>query len=144
MSDTTDFAKAIAGVPLFEGLSKRQLASVAHVCFESVYSPGDVIVKEGDRNAEHMVVLTSGEVDVTVKGKMMANLGPGAVVGEMALLDGLPRSASVTATTEVRAIVLYRTAFQAILEEVPGMYSKLLATLSQRLREKDQQLAALS
>jgi CRP-like cAMP-binding protein len=143
MSDASEFAKVIATVPLFEGLSKRQLASIAHVCFEAVYSPGDIIVREGDRTAEHMVVITEGTAEVTHKGKNLTTLGAGEVVGEMALLDGLPRSASVTAETDVRAIVLYRSAFQALLEEVPGMYARLLTTLSKRLRAQDERLASL-
>jgi len=143
MSDASEFAKVIATVPLFEGLSKRQLASIAHVCFEAVYSPGDVIVREGDRTAEHMVVITAGTAEVTHKGKSLTTLGAGEVVGEMALLDGLPRSASVTADTDVRAIVLYRSAFQTLLDEVPGIYARLLTTLSKRLRAQDERLASL-
>lgn len=143
MSDASEFAKVIATVPLFEGLSKRQIASIAHVCFEATYAPGDVIVREGDRTAEHMIVITDGTASVTHKGKPLSTLGPGEVVGEMALIDGLPRSASVTAESAVRAIVLYRSAFQTLLEDVPGMYERLLITLSKRLRAQDERLASL-
>lgn len=140
----SDVAQAVASVSLFADLSKRQIINVSHLCFEAVFEPGDTIVKEGDTSTGHMLIITSGTGAVTIGDKEMGTVGPGDVVGEMALFDGLPRSASVTANEEVRAVVLYRSAFTNMLEEHPVIALKLLATLSKRLREKDARLAALS
>lgn len=137
------FVEALSGVPLFRGLTKRQLTSIARVCFEASYSSGDTIVREGERDAQHMVVITAGEGQVLRDGRQVATVSAGDVVGEMALVDGMPRSASVVAATEVAAIVLYRTAFIKLIDEIPEITLRLLAALSKRLRDSDERAATL-
>jgi CRP/FNR family transcriptional regulator, cyclic AMP receptor protein len=135
--------EALGRVPLFSGLTKRQLSRIADLCFEADYGPGDVILREGEREAQHMAVITQGSAGVVAKGRTITSVGPGDIVGEMALLDGMPRSAAVVAETPVSAIVLYRTAFTHLLETVPTMYPRLLVSLAQRLRACDHRASTL-
>jgi CRP/FNR family transcriptional regulator, cyclic AMP receptor protein len=139
----SEFADVIAGVPLFSGLTKRQLNSVARLCFAAEYHAGDTIVREGEPDAKHMVVLTEGTARVIQGGRELATVGGGEVIGELALLDGLPRSASVVAETDVTAIVLYGTAFRKLLDDIPAISGQLLVALSRRLRERDERSATL-
>jgi CRP/FNR family transcriptional regulator, cyclic AMP receptor protein len=139
----SEVTEVIARVPLFSGLTKRQQSSVARLCFEARYEPGDTILREGERDAQHMIVLIDGTANVTQKGKALASVGAGEVIGEMALLDGRPRSASVIADTAVTGIVLYGTAFHKLLEEIPAINARLLTALAQRLRDRDERTAAL-
>jgi CRP/FNR family transcriptional regulator, cyclic AMP receptor protein len=138
-----EFADAIAGVPLFAGLTRRQVNGVARLCFAAEYTAGDTIVREGDRDAKHMVVLTAGTAKVIRNGREIAAVGSGEVIGELALLDGMPRSASVVADTDVTAIVLYGTAFKKLLDDIPAIAHQLLVALSRRLRERDERSATL-
>lgn len=142
-SQHAEFADVIAGVPLFAGLTRRQLNSVARLCFAAEYAAGDTIVREGERDAKHMVVLTAGTAKVIQKGREIAVVGSGEVIGELALLDGMPRSASVVADTDVAAIVLYGTAFRKLLDDIPAIGHHLLVALSRRLRERDERSATL-
>lgn len=138
-----DLVEMLGRVPLFSGLTKRQLRRVADICFAADYEPGDAILREGERDAQHMAVITQGSANVVAKGRAITTVGPGDIVGEMALLDGRPRSATVVAETPVTAVVLYRTAFTGLLEELPSMYPALLVSLAQRLRACDDRTAAL-
>jgi CRP/FNR family transcriptional regulator, cyclic AMP receptor protein len=129
----------LEGVPLFGSLTKRQLRAVAGECSGVAYEPDDVIVKELD-TGQHLVCLVSGGAKVVRNGRTIARLAAGDVVGEMALLDGEPRSASVVATEPTTGIALYQTAFRKLLADHPTMCSKLLLSMSARLRESDKRL----
>lgn len=130
----------LGGVPLFANLTKRQLKAVAKVCIEVGYEPGHVVLKELDVG-QHLVVITSGTAKVIRGGRTLATVGTGDVIGEMALIDGEPRSAAVTADSVVEGIVIYRTAFLKLLDEHPTMCSKLLLAQTARLRELDKKAA---
>lgn len=128
---------------LFAELTHKQLNAVAKVCFEQHFEPGDVIVRENDYGAK-MVTLLSGTAHVVSKGRKIATVGTGDAVGEMSLIDGHPRSASVVADTAVDAIELYGTAFRKLLDDIPAMAKKLLLAQTARVRELDRRAAALS
>ncbi len=130
----------LEGIPLFARLTKRQLKAVAKVCTEVHYEPGKVILKELD-SGQHLVIVTSGTAKVIRGGRTLATIRPGDVVGEMAIIDGEPRSATVTADSEVGGIAIYRTAFRRLLDEHPTMCSKLLLAQTSRLRELDKRAA---
>jgi CRP/FNR family transcriptional regulator, cyclic AMP receptor protein len=129
----------LEGVPLFSSLTKRQLRAVAGECSEVAYEPDDVIVKELD-TGQHLVCIVGGGAKVVRNGRTIARLAAGDVVGEMALLDGEPRSASVVATEPTTGIALYQTAFKKLLADHPTMCAKLLLSMSARLRESDKRL----
>lgn len=124
----------LADVPFFAGWTRSELAAVDKVADEVTYRPLEQLIKQGTQGYEFLVVL-EGEVDVVVDGHVVASLGPGDHVGEMALLDGSPRSASVIAKTEVRALLVGSQAFRALVDEVPSLDRRLLVSLTARLRQ---------
>lgn len=107
------------------------------------HAKGATLLREGDgRDANEMLLLLDGEVSVDAGtaapggGMPIASLGPGSVIGEVALLDGLPRSAQVTAVSPVRAAVLSRQALQHMLDNQPRVAAKLMIGLAQRIAER--------
>ena len=128
----------LEGLPLFARLTKRQLKAVAKVSSDVRYEPGTVILKELD-SGQHLVIMSLGTAKVVHGGRVLATVGPGDVIGEMAIIDGEPRSATVTADSVVEGIAIYRTAFLRLLEEHPTMCWRLLLAQTARLRELDKQ-----
>jgi CRP/FNR family transcriptional regulator, cyclic AMP receptor protein len=138
----TELEAALRSTPLFSGLSKRQLGSVAKLCFERTYAEGDVLVRQAD-TGQLMAALVAGRARVERDGKRLGTVSAGDVVGEMSLIDGLPCSASVVAETSVEAIVLHRTAFRKLLQEAPSLTAQLLVAQTARVRELDRRVAAI-
>jgi CRP-like cAMP-binding protein len=122
----------IKAVPLFEHCSKGELAQIAQIADEIHLRQGKVLITEGERGREFFVI-ASGEVEVTRQGKRLATLGPGDFVGEMALLSKVPRSATVSATSEVDVLVITDRAFAGLLEKVPSLWPKLAQALAERV-----------
>lgn len=138
----SEVSEVIRAVPLFSQLTKGQLRSVATQCVQEEYEAGKEILKQFEE-AQLMVAITGGSAKVVRDGRTIAQVGPGDVVGEMALIDGMRRSAAVVSETPVEAIVLHRTAFLKLLQENPSLSVKLMASLSARLREANKRLSAL-
>jgi CRP/FNR family cyclic AMP-dependent transcriptional regulator len=136
--------EAIVRAPIFQHLSRSSLESVAKSAKVQKFAPGDILVKEG-ADAVSFFVIVNGEAEA-VKGLG----GDGAVVleklkqldffGEMALLDGFPRSASVRAVTDCECIVLVRWDFLALIRTNPQVALDILPVLSRRLRDLDNKL----
>lgn len=91
------------------------------------------MTRQGDIGREAFIIVT-GSAEVLRDGNRIAELGPGDVVGELSLLDGGPRSATVVTTAETDVLVLTRPAFNAVLDEMPTLAHRLLVTLARRLR----------
>lgn len=127
-------------VPLFANLTQRQLKAVAKACTEVHHEDGATIMRELE-DGQQMLAITSGTAAIVRNGRTVARVGKGDVVGEMSLIDGYPRSASVVARSEVEGVVIYGTAFRKLLDEHPSMTQKLLLAQTERLRETDRQLA---
>ncbi len=130
-------------VPLFSGLSEEGLNSLAAVSRVFTLPEGDEIIEEGAELFEEddgLYLLVDGTVEVRkgavagVGGHVVAQFGRGEFFGEMSLLDGQPRSASVFATSEVLCLVLNRADLQRQLRNDPEIALKMLAVLSRRLR----------
>jgi len=132
----TDYLDQLARVPLFTGLSKRDLQRVAKVSEEVSVEPGRVIVDQGRTGHEFFMIL-DGKASVRKNSRKTADLGPGQYFGELALLDRGPRSATVVAETPMTLLVLGQREFSGVLDEVPSMAHKMLATMAGRLREAD-------
>jgi len=132
----------LAHVDLFAGLDKKELRHIANSCQERKFPAGSVLMQQGDTGAG-LFVITSGHVKVTQATdpdraeENLRTMGPGEVLGEMALLDDLPRSATVTAVDDVTALLLPIWEFRTILHSNPDIAVKLLATLSHRLRKAE-------
>jgi CRP/FNR family cyclic AMP-dependent transcriptional regulator len=134
----------LAHVDLFGGLDKRELRHVGSSCQERTFPSGSVLMQQGDTGAG-LFVITAGHVKVTRATdpdraeEDLRTMGPGEVLGEMALLDDLPRSATVTALDNVTALLLPIWDFRTMLRDNPEIAVKLLATLSSRLRKAESQ-----
>lgn len=128
----------LRSVPLFTGCSKRELQSILKAGDEIVMTAGTLIVDQGQMGREAFVLL-DGEVVVRRNGRKVTNLGPGAVIGELSLLDHGPRTASVICETDCTLFVLDQRHFQKAIEQNPGIAMKLLATIAGRVREVDRQ-----
>ncbi len=132
----TDYLSHLANVPLFAGLSKRDLQRVGKVSEEVDVDAGRLIVDQGRTGHEFFLIL-DGAAAVKKNGRKTATLGKGQYFGELALLDRGPRSASVVAETPMTLLVLGQREFTGVLDEVPAMAHKMLATMAGRLRDAD-------
>ena len=129
----------LAAVPLFNSCSKKELGMIAKATTEMSFPDGTELMKQ-DQSAREAFVLTEGTVLVKRNGRKVAELGPGAVLGEMGLLDKGPRTATVIAQGPVDALVLGPREFAGLLDEVPSISHKLLKALASRVRELDAQV----
>lgn len=128
-------------VPLFADLSARQLALVASRAEELQAGTGRRLATQ-DQPGRHLYIIVTGAVDVVRDGRTIAHLGPGDHFGEMSLLDGGPRSASVVTTAPSTLLGLTAAAFRSLLEENPTVALGLLKALSLRLRAADAAILA--
>ena len=126
--------QALKGASLFEGLSRKELAQLARVSEDLEVEPGEVLCKEGEIGHEFFVIV-EGSVKVTRKGRTVASRVSGDFVGEIALLEEMPRTATVTTETPVRLFVLTRKDFRHLLDENPSVERKVLRALARRLAE---------
>ena len=130
----TDLLKS---VPLFEHCSRRELGKIAGITDEIAVDNGKVLITEGDRGREFFVII-SGEVEVRRKGRKLATLGPGTYFGEIALLSQQPRTATVTALTPLRVLVIADRAFVGLLDEMPELWLKVARSLAERVAADEQ------
>ena len=124
----------LKSVPLFQGLSKGELKDVASQAREELYSPGQDIITEGQSGGPFFCI-TEGRAEIFVGGKKIGDYGPGSSFGEMALLEGGKRSATVRAETHVKALAITSWNFLALLQDNWDLTKKILVTLSQRVRD---------
>jgi CRP/FNR family cyclic AMP-dependent transcriptional regulator len=136
-----DKLEVLSKVPLFSGLSKRQLGFVARGAQEVEVAAGDVVLRQGGLGLE-LIAILEGSARVERDGKQIARLGRGHFFGEMSLIDRRTRSATVTAETPMKLLVVQSRYFSSLLDAVPGLQKKILLTLCERLRVADQELAA--
>lgn len=122
----------IANVPLFGELSKRDLAKIASVADEIDFRTGKVLTREGKRGREFFILL-EGEADVRRRGKKLATRGAGDFFGEIALVSNVPRVATVTTISPVRALVITDRDFRSLLRSSPPIALKVLEAVAQRL-----------
>ena len=120
-------------VPLFEGLTKRELREVMGAAKEVEFPPGATIVEKG-LLAEDFYLIVSGEAELAVPGRKRSALGPGDHFGEISVLDGGPRSATIRAVTRVWTLRLDREAFLDLLSRHPSIAQKVLVETARRLR----------
>ena len=132
----SDRFDALRKVPLFSGLSRRHLDLIARHADEVTLSAGNVLARQGERGLEFLLIV-DGSARVERDGKRIARLAAGDFFGEMSLIDGKPRTATVTAETPVTLLVIHRRVFSELLDTVSGLRKKVMLTLCERLREAD-------
>jgi CRP-like cAMP-binding protein len=123
---------ALKRVPLFEGLSKKELTEVASASEDIALQPGAVLVKEGGL-AREFFVLIDGTVEVTRNGKKIDERSGGDFVGEMGLISHQKRNATVTAKTPVRCFILTSRDFRRTLDDNRSIERKVLLALAERV-----------
>jgi CRP-like cAMP-binding protein len=128
-----DWLRSLAEVPLFHGLSKRHLRRIAKLARIRRFSSGSALVRAGDPGRSFYILL-DGNAKVVRAGGRPRRLGVGDYFGEMALIDGAPRSADVVAEGEVLALTVDRSGFTKLLRTEPALTQALLRTLAERLR----------
>lgn len=129
----SDIATKLGQVPIFSGCSKRELTLIARAAKEVVHKEGTLIAREGERGIGLFMIL-EGECWVSIGGRTKAKLGPGDFFGEVALLDGGPRTATVSAVTQVKLIGITGWVFRGLLMEHPSIALKTLEAVAGRLR----------
>jgi CRP-like cAMP-binding protein len=123
----------LAGVPIFEGLSKKELSQIAGAAKQVTHREGAVLAREGQSGVGFFMIL-EGTAGVRVGERQRSKLGAGDFFGEISLLDGGPRTATVTADTEVTTLGLTPWDFKRLVESSPAIASKMLKVMAQRLR----------
>jgi CRP-like cAMP-binding protein len=119
-------------VPLFAGLSRDELAEVASVTDELNLPDARELTREGESGKE-FVVLVEGEADVIRDGALVAGLGPGDFLGEIALVTGEPRTATVRTRGPARVLVMSAQAFRTLLHDVPSIQTSVLMAVATRI-----------
>lgn len=128
-----DVITRLKQVPLFSSCSKRDLETIARVVKDVHHKAGTVIAREGEPGIG-LFVIHDGTAEVTIGGSKKATLGPGEFFGEIALLDGGPRTATVTAASDVELLGLTEWVFRGLLQEHPQIAVKTLQSMASRLR----------
>lgn len=123
-------------VPLFRGLSRKQIETIGRQADSLQVEAGHTLVREGEHGEEFFIVL-HGKVSVSCQGKEVATLGEGDFFGELALFDPAPRDATVTALAPTEVLVVGSQRFQPLLQDVPLLAKKVTAHLARRVREAD-------
>ena len=132
-----DKIERLKEVPLFEACSRRQLRRVAKIARVFDVAADTVLTRAGEPGDEFFLII-DGTARAEVSAEKRVPLHPGEFFGEMSLLDGGPRSATVVADTPVRLLVISRRHFSVLLKDVPGLTQTLLVTLSKRVRQAEE------
>lgn len=136
MASKKQHLETLSQVALFSACSKKELERVAKASDEVTMTAGTMIIDQGQAGREAFVVV-EGDVAVKRNNRKVATLGPGAVVGEMSLLDKGPRTATVVCATECTLLVIDQRRFGGVVADIPAIANKLLASLAGRIRELD-------
>ena len=120
-------------VPLFRGMTDRSFDAIAGLASEADYATGDDLVRQG-APGEEFIIIVSGRARVDRDGRTLRELGPGDFLGEIALVDGSARTATVTALAPIHALVIQREAFLDLIERIPVFRLEILNALTERIR----------
>jgi CRP-like cAMP-binding protein len=131
----------LAQVPLFAALSRRHLKKLAEHADLVSFRARETIVKTGQPGGTFYVIL-EGEAKVTRGAKSIGRLEPGDFFGEISLLDGGPRTATVTAETPVRTIRVFKRSFDKVVAEEPTVAAKILGVVARRLRDAERSISS--
>jgi CRP-like cAMP-binding protein len=120
-------------VPLFNGLTERSFEAASNLASETEYAVGDHLVRQGNPGDAFLIIVT-GRARVDRDGKTLRELGPGDFLGEISLIDGSPRTATVTALDPIHAVVIPRDGFLDLIDRIPVFRHEVLNCLTQRIR----------
>ena len=134
MSGSNGTVEMLAKVDLFSALSGRQLKKLVSLAKEVHHAPGHVVAQEGQGGLGFHLVI-SGTAEVATHGKDVRTLGPGDYFGEISMIDGRPRSATITAIEPLDTVVVPHLIFEELLSREPEFSHSMLKVLCARLRE---------
>jgi CRP/FNR family transcriptional regulator, cyclic AMP receptor protein len=134
MSGPNGAVEMLSKVDLFSALSGRQLKKIASLAKEVHHAPGHVVAQEGEGGLGFHLIL-SGTAEVATHGKGVRKLGPGDYFGEISMIDGRPRSATVTAIDSLGTLVVPHLIFEELVSHEPEFSHSMLKVLCARLRE---------
>lgn len=124
MKATHPVVEVLQGLPLFAGLRERDLRGLVTEVDLPHFRPGQVLMLE-HFHGDQLHVIVDGEVEVTRHGEQLAVLGPGAVIGEVGMLTGADRNATVTCLTAVRTVTMEHAAFDRLVTAFPEVSKRL-------------------
>ncbi len=120
-------------IPLFAGLNRRQVERLGQLTDEVDVPDGKVLMRQGDPGHE-LFIIVNGTVRIEHDGEEVARRGSGDFLGEIALVDHGPRTATVTTDGPARLLVIGHQAFNSLMDEFPGLEREILRTLAERVR----------
>ena len=132
-----ELVESLKRVPIFAGVRDKELGRLVKAMRDSRFNEGEVITTEG-RSGVGFFLIEDGNATVSLRGEIVRTLGPGEHFGEIALIDEGPRSATVTATTDLRCRGLAAWEFKSFVQEHPEVAWPLLETLASRLRDAEE------
>jgi len=124
--------RALLEIPLFSGLSKKELDSLARLTTEISVNDGQTLVKQGQLGKEAMIIM-SGTAVVRRNGRKIDEMGPGDFFGEMSLIDDMPRNADVIASSDMTLLLMDSKEFSTIFDQYPKVAVKILKVVVERL-----------
>jgi CRP/FNR family transcriptional regulator, cyclic AMP receptor protein len=128
-----DTLKLLAGVPIFSECSRKELEAIARAGKEVTHREGSVLAREGESGLGFFLIV-DGKANVDVGGQQLRSMGPGDFFGEISLIDGGPRTATVRAETPVTTLGITQWVFKRLIEQNPQIASKMLKIMAGRLR----------
>jgi CRP-like cAMP-binding protein len=131
----TTNAEALRSIPLFSGMSDGSIEIIAGIVREASFPSGASLVREGEPGDSFLIIRT-GSATVEQGGRTLRELGAGDFLGEIALIDGGRRTASVTAVEPIDALVIDRPGFSRLMNDFPVIRFDLVNVLTQRMRER--------
>ena len=132
-----ELVESLKRVPIFAGVRDKELGRLVKAMRDSRFNEGEVITTEG-RSGVGFFLIEDGNATVSLRGEIVRTLGPGDHFGEIALIDEGPRSATVTASTDLRRRGLAAWEFKSFVQEHPEVAWPLLETLASRLRDAEE------
>jgi CRP/FNR family cyclic AMP-dependent transcriptional regulator len=132
-----DTAELLSKVPIFSELSKKELKGIAGAVKEVTHEQGSVLAREGESGIGFFLIV-DGTARAEVGGQARTRMGPGDFFGEISLLDGGPRTATVVAETPLTTLGLTQWVFKTLVENNPSIAAKLLKVMAARLRASSQ------
>ncbi|MFO8100744.1 MAG: cyclic nucleotide-binding domain-containing protein [Dehalococcoidia bacterium] len=139
--DQSDIQELLRKVPLFSDLNKKSLKEIGEITEEVEREAGDVLAQEG-KAGKAFVFIVEGKVRVEKEDKLVNRLSAYDFFGEISLIDGRPRTATVIAETDVKLLVIHSSYFDEILDKVPGLSRKIMMSLCKYLRQTQKQISA--
>jgi len=131
----SEATQLLSNVPLFSGLDPRELETIARTVHERTFSPGETVATEGEGGVGFFVI-KEGQAKVEVGGQQVRTLGPGDHFGEIALITEGPRTATVTADSELRCYGLTPWEFRPLVQTNAGIAWKILQALAKQVDQR--------